>query len=117
MIRRLRLASGLVMLAYVTTHFVNHSLGTVSVQVMDFALAYIYQYLASPLVSPLLYGAYATHYSLALWALWLRRSLKMPLAEATQLGLEFSIPFFLTDHVLQTRVADTFYCATVGYYS
>src|SRR5215472_8317400 len=117
MIRRLRLASGLVMLAYVTTHFVNHSLGLVSLQVMDFALEHIYQYWASPLGSVLLYGAFATHYSLALWALWLRRSLKMPLAEATQLVLGFSIPFFLTDHVLQTRVADTFYDANVGYYS
>jgi adenylate cyclase len=105
------------MLAYVTTHFVNHSLGLVSVQVMDFALEHIYQYWASPLGSVLLYGAFATHYSLALWALWLRRSLKMPLAEATQLVLGFSIPFFLTDHVLQTRVADTFYGANVGYYS
>src|SRR6266516_3712565 len=117
MIRRLRLASGLVMLAYVTTHFVNHSLGLVSVQVMDFALEHIYQYWASSLGGVLLYGAFATHYSLALWALWLRRSLNMPLAEATQLVLGFSIPFFLTDHVLQTRVADTFYGANVGYYS
>ena len=99
------------MFAYVTTHFVNHSLGLVSVQVMDRALEHIYQYWASLLGSVLLYGAFATHYSLALWALWLRRSLKMPFAEATQLILGFSIPFFLTDHVLQTRVADTFYGA------
>jgi adenylate cyclase len=116
-IRRLRLASGLVMLAYVTTHFVNHSLGLISVQVMDRTLVEIYQYWSSPLGGVLLYGAFATHYSLALWALWLRRSLKMPFAEATQLVLGFSIPFFLTDHVLKTRVADTFYGADVGYYS
>jgi adenylate cyclase len=105
------------MLAYVTTHFVNHSLGLISVQVMDRALVEIYQYWSSPLGGVLLYGAFATHYSLALWALWLRRSLKMPVAEATQLVLGFSIPFFLTDHVLKTRVADTFYGADVGYYS
>src|SRR5437667_11009076 len=117
MIRRLRLASGLVMFAYVTTHFVNHSLGLVSVQVMDRALEHIYQYWASLLGSVLLYGAFATHYSLALWALWLRRSLKMPFAEATQLILGFSIPFLLTAHVLETRVGDTFYGADYGYYS
>ena len=105
------------MLAYVTTHFVNHSLGLVSVQLMDRALTVIYQYWASPLGGLLLYGAFAIHYSLALRALWLRRSLKMPFAEATQLVLGFSIPFFLTDHVLQTRVADTFYGADYGYYS
>ena len=116
-IRRLRLASGLVMLAYVTTHFVNHSLGLISVQAMDAALVEIYKYWASPLGGVLLYGAFAIHYSLALWALWLRRSLKMPLAEATQLVLGFSIPFFLTAHVLQTRVADTFFGADYGYYS
>ena len=115
-IRRFRLASGLVMLAYVTTHFVNHSLGLVSVQSMDVALRFIYQYWASPLGTLLLYGAFAIHYSLALWALWLRRSLKMPAAEATQLVLGFSIPFLLTEHVLQTRVADTFYGAHYGYY-
>src|SRR5262245_42598352 len=116
-VRKLRLASGLIMLAYVTTHFVNHSLGLISVQVMDRTLVEIYQYWSSPLGGVLLYGAFATHYSLALWALWLRRSLKMPVAEATQLVLGFSIPFFLTDHVLKTRVADTSYGADVGYYS
>jgi adenylate cyclase len=105
------------MFAYVTTHFVNHSLGLVSVQVMDRELHRIYQYWASPLGGFILYGAFAMHYGLALWALWLRRSLKMPAAEATQLVLGFSIPFFLTDHVLQTRVADTFYGADYGYFS
>jgi adenylate cyclase len=84
---------------------------------MDLALKFIYQYWASPLGTFFLYGAFAIHYSLALRALWLRRSLKMPVAEATQLVLGFSIPFVLTDHVLQTRVADTFYGAHYGYYS
>src|SRR5205807_8937094 len=116
-IRRLRLASGLVMLAYVITHFVNHSLCLISVQAMDRALVEIYQYWASPLGGVLLYGAFAIHYSLALWALWLRRSLKMPLAEATQLVPGFSIPFFLIDHVLQSRVADTFFGSDYCYYS
>jgi adenylate cyclase len=115
-IRRLRLASGLVMFAYVTTHFVNHSLGLISVQAMDAALEHIYQYWASPLGGLILYGAFSIHYCLALWALWLRRSLKMPAAEAVQLVLGFSIPFLLTEHVLKTRVSDTFYGSNYGYY-
>lgn len=105
------------MFAYVTTHFVNHSLGLVSVQVMDRELHRIYQIWGSPLGGFILYGAFAIHYGLALWALWLRRSLRMPAAEATQLVLGFAIPFFLTGHVLHTRVADTFYGADYGYYS
>jgi adenylate cyclase len=116
-IRRFRLVSGLVMFAYVTTHFVNHSMGLVSVQVMDRVLHDIHQVWSSPPGGVILYGAFATHYSLALWALWQRRSLKMPLAEAAQLVLGFSIPFLLIDHVFHTRVADTFYGAAYGYYT
>jgi adenylate cyclase len=116
-IRRVRLASGLVMFAYVTTHLVNHSLGLVSVQAMDRALHEIYQYWSSRPGGVLLYGAFAVHYGLALWALWQRRSLKMPAAEAIQLVLGFSIPFLLTEHVLQTRVADTFFGSAAGYYA
>jgi adenylate cyclase len=116
-IRRLRLGSGLVMLAYVTTHLLNHSLGLLSVDVMDRALRHVYDYWASPLGGVFLYGAFATHFSLALWALWLRSSLRMPATEATQLVLGFSIPFFLVDHVMWTRVSDTFYGSDYGYYS
>ena len=117
MIRQLRLGSGIVMFLYVVTHFVNHSLGLVSVEVMDRALQTIYSYWASKLGTLALYGAFSIHYGLALWALWLRRSLRMPAAEATQLVLGFCIPFLLTEHVLQTRVADTFYGADYGYYA
>ena len=117
MIRRVRLTSGLVMLAYVVTHFCNHALGLVSVAVMDDALRVVYAFWASPVGTLALYGAFATHYCLALWALWQRRSLRMPLAEALQLVLGFSIPFLLTEHVMATRVADTFFGADYGYYS
>jgi adenylate cyclase len=115
-IRRLRLASGLVMFLYVTTHFVNHSLGLVSIELMDRSLERIYKVWASDLGTLALYGAFSVHYCLALWALWLRRSLRMPLAEALQLVLGFCIPFILTAHVLHTRVADTFFGADYGYY-
>ena len=105
------------MFAYVTTHFVNHSLGLVSLDLMDRSLERIYKVWASDLGTLLLYGAFAIHYCLALWALWLRRSLKMPLAEALQLVLGFCIPFILTAHVFHTRVADTYFDADFGYYS
>ena len=41
MIRRIRLASGLVMLAYVTMHLLNHALGLVSIPAMGWALSRI----------------------------------------------------------------------------
>lgn len=116
-IRRVRLISGLVMFAYVTTHFINHSMGLISVQVMDRVLHHVHEYWSSQLGGILLYGAFAIHYSLALFALWQRRSLKMSLPEAAQLVLGFSIPFLLIEHVLHTRVADTFYGGAYGYYT
>ena len=116
MIRRLRLGSGLVMLAYVTSHLINHSLGLVSVRVMDDALVRIYTVWASPLGTTALYGAFAIHYCLALWALWRRRSLRMSAGEAAQLILGFAIPFLLTQHVVSTRVADTWLGGNYGYY-
>jgi adenylate cyclase len=67
-IRRLRLGSGLVMFAYVTTHFLNHSLGLLSVDVMDRVLEHVYRYWSSALGGVILYGAFATHYSLAVGA-------------------------------------------------
>ena len=43
MIRRLRLFSGLVMLAYVTMHLLNHALGLISLEAMENVLWYIFR--------------------------------------------------------------------------
>ena len=104
------------MLAYVVTHFLNHALGLVSVTFMDEVLRGVYRVWASPSGTFLLYGAFSVHYSLALWALWQRRSLKMPPAEAAQLVLGFCIPFLLAEHVISTRGGDAWFEADYGYY-
>ncbi len=104
------------MLAYVATHLLNQGLGLVSVEIMDRVLEVIYQTWSTSVGGFILYSAFTVHYCLALWALWLRRSLKMPFSEAAQLVLGFSIPFFLVDHVLNTHVADAFYGGNYGYY-
>jgi adenylate cyclase len=115
-IRRLRLTSGLVMLGYVATHLINQSLGLFSIELMDRVLEAVYETWSTSVGGLILYSAFTVHYCLALWALWLRRSLKMPFSEAAQLILGFSIPFFLVDHVLNTHVGDAFYGANYGYY-
>jgi adenylate cyclase len=116
-IRRLRLASGLVMLTYVTTHLLNHALGlVVPVVTMDQALHQVYLVVTNPAVSVLLYGAFAVHYGLALWALWQRRSLRMPIADGVQLALGFLIPFMLVEHVVENRIGDRWFGADHGYY-
>jgi len=69
MIRRLRLFSGLVMLAYVTMHLLNHAVGLISLEAMENVLWYIFRIWTNRLAQLLLYGSFLVHYALALYAL------------------------------------------------
>ncbi|HEX5079736.1 MAG TPA: adenylate/guanylate cyclase domain-containing protein, partial [Geminicoccaceae bacterium] len=100
---RLRLASGLVLLTYVTSHLINHALGIVSLAAMERCLALFSAVWRSLPGGVLLYGALLTHVGLALERLWRRRSLKMPAWEALQILLGLLIPFWLVVHVIGTR--------------
>src|SRR6516162_5800313 len=117
MIRRLRLGSGLVMLAYVTMHLLNHAMGLLSLQAMEDALGYVVWIWSNPPAQTLLYGSFLVHYGLALSALWQRRTLRLRFAEAAQLVLGFAIPLLLVRHVVGTRISDSFFHTDVGYYA
>jgi adenylate cyclase len=100
---RLRLASGLVLMAYVTSHLVNHALGIHSLQAMERGLALFSAVWRSWPGSLLLYGALLTHVALVVHKLYRRRSLRMPSWEVLQIGLGLLIPFLLVAHVIGTR--------------
>ena len=103
--RRVRLASGLVLFAYVTTHLANHALGLVSLETMEAGRVYFLALWRSPLGSLVLYSALTSHVALAFWALYQRRTLRMPLWEAAQLTLGLAIPPLLVSHIVGTRLA------------
>src|SRR5205814_2032141 len=104
-VRRARLWSGLVPFAYVTTHLANHSLGLVSLDAMEAGRVYFLALWRNPVVSLLLYASLVTHVALAFWALYQRRTLRMPLWEAAQLALGLAIPPLLVTHIVGTRIA------------
>ena len=104
-VRRLRLLTGLVLFAYVTTHLANHSLGLVSLDAMETGRRWFLGIWRNPIGSLLLYGSLMTHVGLGFWALYARRTLRMPLGEAVQLGVGLAIPPLLVGHVIGTRVA------------
>jgi len=114
--RRLRLASGLILLTYVVVHFINHSLGIASIAAMEAMLKVVYRIWSYPPVTFLLYGALIVHMTLALYALWQRRSLKLPLHETVQYVLGFSVPLLLAEHVTNTRIGAAFYGGDFGHY-
>src|SRR5438445_517246 len=103
--RRIRLWSGLVLFAYVTMHLANHSLGLVSLDAMEAGRVYFLALWRNPLISLLLYGSLITHVVLAFWALYERRTLRMPLWEAAQLALGLATPPLLVTHIVGTRIA------------
>jgi adenylate cyclase len=113
--RRLRLSSGLVIAAWVLTHFYNHSLGIIALDAMEsfrFRNAAFWQH---PAGSVALYGAFTLHFGLALWSLYRRRTLRMPLWEAAQLGLGLAVPFMIAAHVVGTRINQWQLDFDVGY--
>src|SRR5260221_9130211 len=103
--RRLRLATGLVIAAYIAGHFLNHALGIVSLEAMDALRRALAAWWRSLPGTVLLYGSLITHFALALASLARRRTLRMPAWEACQLALGLAVIPLLAVHVVGTRFA------------
>jgi adenylate cyclase len=117
MIGRIRLGSGLVMLAYIAMHLSNHALGLVSLDAMGWVLRRVVMPLwGAPPMTAALYGAFAVHYALALRALWRRQTLRLTISEFLQLVLGFLIPIMIAQHVVGTRLADAVLGTDTAYY-
>ena len=83
---RIRLWSGYVLLFYVVTHLLNHALGLISLRVVELGRVWFVFIWQNPLGQTALYGALVVHFSLALWSLFRRRSLRLSPWEWTQLA-------------------------------
>jgi adenylate cyclase len=114
-IRRLRLVTGLILFAYLTTHFSNHALGLISLAAMETGRTWFLALWRNPVGTLALYGALLTHFALALVALYRRRHLRMPAGEAVQLVLGLAIPPLLVSHITGTRVAHAWFDVTDSY--
>ncbi len=102
---QVRLWSGVVLFTYLTTHFLNHSLGLVSLDAMTAGREWFVLLWRSLPGTVALYCSFATHNVLALWALYRKRTLRMPAWEAVQLTLGLLVPPLLVWHVVGTRLA------------
>ena len=114
-LRQIRLATGLVLYVYVTLHFVNHTLGNISVDAMESGLTIQKLIWQSAPGAAILYVSLLTHMSLGFWALYQRRRFRWTQLEATQLVLGLSIPFLLANHLIGTRVALSQFGLEEGY--
>ena len=53
----------------------------------------------------LLYGAAAVHFVIALWAIYERRTFRLPQAELLRIAMGFTLPLILINHFANTRLA------------
>jgi adenylate cyclase len=83
---------------------------------MEAMLSVVYPFWSYPPVTFVLYGALVVHMTLALYALWQRRSLRLSLHETVQYVLGFSVPLLLAEHVTSTRIDAAFYGGDFGHY-
>ena len=108
-IRGLRLTTGLILFSFATCHLLNHSFGIRSTAAMQAASEVLLAPWQTTAGLWLLYGAFITHATLGLFALYRRRHLRMPAAEAWQLALGLCIPLLVIPHAAGIRIGQSMF--------
>jgi adenylate cyclase len=104
---KVRLYSGLVLLAFVVCHLTAHGFLLISFEWAGAALDALMFPWRTAVGTTVLAAALLAHYANALWSIYLRRTLRLPMWEAWQLGLGLCIPLLLMLHVTSTRIAES----------
>jgi adenylate cyclase len=108
-VRQVRLVCGLVLYAYLVSHFLNHALGNISLDALAWGVHYhtlFWQFLP---VAILFYSAVLVHAGLGIWALYERRQFRWKAVEPLQLVLGLSIPMLIGAHVISVRLGHTLF--------
>ncbi|MEA2941823.1 MAG: adenylate cyclase [Bradyrhizobium sp.] len=108
-IRQVRLACGLVLFAYLVSHFVNHALGNVSMEALAAGVYFhtlFWQFLP---VAVVFYAAALIHAGLGIWALYERRQFRWKAIEPLQLVLGLSIPALIIAHLAGVRLGQALF--------
>ena len=108
-VRQIRLACGLVLFAYLLSHFVNHALGNISLDALATGLRYHTAFWKSLPIATVFYAAAATHAGLGICALYQRRQFRWKAIEPIQLVLGLSIPALIITHLAGVRFDDVMF--------
>src|ERR1700682_1803516 len=103
-LRQIRLASGVVLFAYLTSHFLNHALGNISMEALASGVYFHTRFWQFPPVGILFYASCLVHTALGIWALYQRRQFHWKAIEPLQLVLGLSIPALIITHIVGVRV-------------
>jgi adenylate cyclase len=107
--RQIRLVCGLVLFAYLISHFLNHALGNVSLDALAVGVHYHILFWRFLPVAIVFYGTALVHSGLGIWALYQRRQFSWKAMEPLQLLLGLSIPVLVIAHLVGVRVAQALF--------
>src|ERR1700748_2126215 len=108
-VRQVRLVCGVILFAYLVSHFVNHALGNISMDALAAGVyfhALFWQFLPVAIV---FYAAALTHTGLGIWALYERRQFRWKAIEPLQLVLGLSIPALIITHLAGVRLGQALF--------
>jgi adenylate cyclase len=108
-VRQIRLACGLVLFAYLVSHFLNHALGNVSMDALASGVYYHVAFWQFLPVAIAFYTAAPVHAGLGIWALYQRRQFRWKAIEPLQLVLGLSIPALIFTHLAGVRLGHTLF--------
>lgn len=108
-VRPVRLWCGLIMIAYLVTHFANHAVGLVSLAAMEKVRIWFLALWRNPVGETALLGALLLHWLLGLWLIYRRRTVRMPQWEMLQIAFGLAVPPLLAYHLSATRIANALY--------
>jgi adenylate cyclase len=103
-LRQIRLVCGLVLFAYLISHFLNHALGNISMDALAAGVHFHMLFWRFPPVAIVFYGSALVHAGLGVWALYRRRQFHWKAIEPLQLVLGLSIPALIIAHVAGARI-------------
>jgi adenylate cyclase len=108
-VRQIRLGCGLVLFAYLVSHFLNHALGNISIAALATGVQYHTAFWRFLPVAIVFYGAATVHTGLGFWALYQRRQFHWKTIEPLQLVLGLSIPVLVIAHIAGVRLGQALY--------
>jgi adenylate cyclase len=103
-VRQVRLGCGLVLFAYLISHFLNHALGNISMDALAAGVYYHIAFWQFPPVAIAFYTAALIHAGLGISALYQRRQFRWKAIEPLQLVLGLSIPALIATHLVGVRI-------------
>jgi adenylate cyclase len=108
-LRQVRFVSGVVLFAYLVSHFLNHALGNISIEALAIGVHFhtlFWQFLPVTIV---FYGAILIHSGLGIWALYQRREFRWKAVEPLQLALGLSVPALVAAHIVGARLGQALF--------